>query len=182
MKNKNKLLFIIIAMFIVTVQAQATCNKSDVIKLIDKGFSKMEISRICGLQQQSTKKKSKWINPKHIVCRSKGGEINEGVCISDWQQANSICNVSGGQLPIIHEFKKIVSDCGGEVNKYNQNGNNSNYQACYKEKGFSSSNEYWSASQYGENTKSVWVVNFKFGGIGDKVKTEKKYVRCLRGK
>lgn len=48
MKTKLTLLA---GILLFAVQANASCTKSEVIKLIDKGFSKTEINSICDIQR-----------------------------------------------------------------------------------------------------------------------------------
>ena len=74
MKNKTKS-GLVILMLIFASHSYATCTKDEVMKLVDKGFSKTEISNICGLAKETSSPKSKadrWITPKNSTCRSGG--------------------------------------------------------------------------------------------------------------
>ena len=165
----------------------ATCNKQEVMKLIDKGFSKTEISSICDIQAKSTatpKPKSKWITPINSICRAKGGKLYKGVCEANWQQAKSICRASGRRLPTKNELISIISECGGNTansdSAYTENREDPNYQACYKQKGFSASNGYWSSTTYAGGSSNAWRVYFDDGCQGNSHKSNSFYVRCVR--
>ena len=164
----------------------ATCSKSEVIKLIDKGFSKTEINSICDIQTKSTTKskpKSKWISPARKACTKNGGKLKSGgICIADWHSAKRICSAADGRLPSINELKSVVTGCGGEINDYDNNKNDSSYQSCYKQKGFSASDDYWSSSVYVSDSKSAWFVYFEYGRTSNYYKTNEYYVRCVRGR
>ena len=156
------------------------------MKLIDKGFSKTEISSICDIQTKrstTTKPKSKWISPARKACTKNGGKLKSGgICVADWHSAKRICSAAGGRLPNINELKSVLTGCGGEINDYDYNRNDSSYQACYKQKGFSSSDYYWSSSVYVFDKRCAWFVNFKIGSQYIYNKTDEGYVRCVRGR
>jgi len=128
---------------------------------------------------------SKWINPSNSVCKANGGEFYKGVCYANWKDAQKICRVSGGRLPTIDELNKVVTACGGEVtkdwisHKIIQNNNNSNYQNCYKEKGFIFY-YYWSSTTNARYTNYAWGVNFGYGYTRNYSKSYNSYVRCVR--
>jgi hypothetical protein len=182
MKTKIKLALAGLSLALFTSSAYAECSKSEVMKLIDKGFSKTEISSICGIAQKAStakRKTSKWITPKNTTCRSKGGKLYKGVCEANWQNAKAICRASGGRLPQISELKKVITDCGGAVNADEENRGDPNYQSCYKRKGFISSN-YWSSSTYASYTNNAWYVYFYNGYTDSNYKDYSLYVRCVR--
>ena len=166
----------------------ATCNKQEVMKLIDKGFSKTEISSICDIQAKSTatpKPKSKWITPSNSTCRSKGGKLYKGICQANWQQAKSICRASGGRLPTKNELISVISECGGNTanrdSAYTENREDPKYQSCYKQKGFIASYSYWSSTTNAGYSSNAWVVYFYDGYqsyYGNK--SNSNYVRCVR--
>lgn len=164
----------------------ATCSKSEVMKLIDKGFSKTEINSICDIQTKSTttaKPKSKWISPARKACTKNGGKLKSGgICSADWYSAKRICSVAGGRLPNINELTSAVTSCGGEINDWDNNENDSSYQSCYKQKGFSPSGIYWSSSVSVSDSKNAWVVYFKDAYAYSSGKTNEYYVRCVRGR
>ena len=131
-----------------------------------------------------TTNKSKWITPSNSVCKSNGGEVDGDGCLADWEDAKNICSASGGRLPTIDELKKVVTDCGGEmkddtVEEWKRNQNNSNYQSCYKQKGFTS-NYYWSSTTDASYTNYAWGVNFDNGYTNYGSKSDNGYVRCVR--
>ena len=180
---------------LLSTYALATCNKQEIMKLIDKGFSKTEINSICDIQAKSTAKpkpKSKWITPSNSTCRAKGGRLYKGICEAKWQQAKNICSASGGRLPTRDELIQIIVACGGVIANYEIDGNSRwnektkenqedpNYQNCYKQKGFPSTNDYWSSLSYIPDTKNACFVNFKMGGTSYSGKVSEFYVRCIK--
>jgi hypothetical protein len=190
-KMKTKLTLLATILLLVT-QANATCTKTEVMKLIDKGFGKAEISSICDIHATSTTKhklkpKSKWMSPSRKACTKNGGKLKSGgICAANWQNAKRICSVSGGRLPNINELKSVLTSCGGLIGDYKFNKNNLSYQACYKQKGFFFSGDdwsdyYWSSSVYVPDTVCTWAVNFRVGDVGGADKTDEYYVRCVRG-
>ena len=128
---------------------------------------------------------TKWITPSNSVCKNNGGrvnsgEVNNGECYSNWNNAKKICSASGGELPSINELKKVITDCGGEMNDENiQNQDNSSYRSCYERKSFTSSH-YWSSTTYASNTSHAWRVYFHLGYAGSKDKSGSLYIRCVR--
>ena len=185
-KNEMKLKMILLLTGLLSTYSYATCSKTEVMKLIDKGFSKTEINSICDIQAQSTtssKPKSKWMNPSRKACTKNGGKLKSGgICVADWHSAKRICSAAGGRLPNINELKSVLTGCGGEINDYDYNRNDSSYQACYKQKGFSSSDYYWSSSVLVSYRKGAWYVSFKVGNADDRSKAVESYVRCVRGR
>ena len=150
------------------------------------------------VSQQPT---SKWITPKDSVCKANGGEIDKyGVCKAKWEEAKQICRASGGSLPTKEVLGQVVSDCGGILGNWwikenasleslfdssgltedsAKNIKNSNYQSCYKSKGFNS-NDYWSSTTNVTNTNNAWYVSFHYGYQNNYTKDNSSYVRCVR--
>ena len=128
---------------------------------------------------------SKWITPKDSVCRAIGGELYKGVCQATWQNAKKICSASGGQLPSRDDLHKVITDCGGIADangdEWDKNENNSRYQSCRKQKGFTSTYYYWSSATGASDTSGAWVVRFYNGIDYWNSKSNEYYVRCVRG-
>ena len=120
---------------------------------------------------------SKWLKPSSSVCKANGGKMLNGVCTAHWENSKKICSASGGSLPSIDDLRKVVTDCGGVIDDYTNNINNSNYQSCYKQRGFTSS-FYWSSTE--EDSSSAWGVFFNdsLGNWGSK--TYDGYALCVR--
>ena len=133
--------------------------------------------------QSSSSSSGKWITPSNSVCKSNGGKVDSDGCEATWSDAKKICSASGGRLPTIDELKKVVTDCGGEmkygnVAEWKRNSNNSSYQSCYKEKGFSRG-WYWSKTS--KNSSQAWYVYFRHGSDYWHYKTYTSYVLCVSG-
>jgi len=133
---------------------------------------------------------SKWITPTDGVCRSNGGKINKIGCYANLKNAKKICSASGGRLPTIDELRGVIIDCGGTLTTFgdkdwdsltDKNIANKSYQSCYKKKGFSSSNSYWSATTRASDSRYAWFVTFDYGVDGWYSKTGEGYIRCVRG-
>lgn len=120
---------------------------------------------------------SKWLKPSSSTCTQNGGKMVDGVCKANWENAKKICRASGASLPSIDDLRKVVTDCGGVIDDYVNNENNSNYQTCYKQKGFTS-NYYWSSTKKGSS--SAGLVNFDNGNDIRYVKTRNIYALCVR--
>ena len=129
---------------------------------------------------------SKWITPKDSVCKANGGKIDEyGLCEAKWKDAKKICSVNGARLPTINELKEVVTDCGGEMKddssaELKRNRNNNQYQKCYKKKGFTNSNDYWSSTTNVNYNNHTWLVSFDYGLQNYSSKANRNYVRCVR--
>ena len=133
------------------------------------------------VQSTVTTSTSQWITPKDNICRSNGGKIDKyGICDATWKSANSICRASGGTLPSKEVLGQIITDCGGEIDAYNDNINDSKYQSCYKNKGFSYSSHYWSSLTNTNSNDYAWIVNFDGGLQDDNAKDNNYHVRCVR--
>ena len=175
-----KLKFVLVPLAVLgfAVGSYADCSKDDIIKLIDKGFTKKEIKGACGKSEKKTS--LKWIDPSNKTCMSYGGKIKDGICSATWSTAKDICSASSGRLPSIYELKKVVVDCGGTIDDFNNNKADSVYQNCYKQKGFSSSRYYWSSTANSIFTSTAWHVYFIGGDTGDFYESYNGYVRCVR--
>jgi len=97
-----------------------------------------------------------------------------------WKKAKQICRDNGGRLPTIEELREVVRDCGGIIDAYSENTNNSSYQSCYKRKGFTSY-YYWSSTTSASDSSDAWNVHF-YGGNGFRNgKGDEDRVRCVGG-
>ena len=177
---KLKFMLGLLAVLGLAVGSYADCSKDEILKLIDKGFSKSEIKGICN-KSESKPKGLSWVTPSDKTCKANGGKIDEdGICEAKWMEAKDICRASDGRLPDRYELKKVIVDCGGIANDYDNNKANSAYQSCYKRKGFSSSNNYWSSSTFKGYEYAAWVIYFGNGDVGGDSKDYNDYVRCVR--
>jgi hypothetical protein len=120
---------------------------------------------------------SKWLKPTNSTCTNNSGKMVNGVCRANWENAKKICSASGGSLPTIDALRKVVTDCGGVIDDYKNNRNNSNYQTCYKQRGFTS-NYYWSSTE--EDSSGAWVVSFGNGSDSWSIKSNNFYALCVR--
>ena len=121
----------------------------------------------------------KWVKPSQSVCESNGGSYN-GDCDANWENAKIICSAIGGVLPNIETLKTVITDCGGGIDDFSNNRENESYQACYKEKGFTS-NIYWSSTTFVSNSSEAWAIGFDAGNLLLGSKENEPSVRCVRG-
>lgn len=176
---KLKFVLIPLAVLGLVVVSYADCSKDEIMKLIDKGYTKTEINGICG-KSESKKKELEWVTPSNKTCVSYGGEIDKhGVCESNWATAKDICSASNATLPSLYELKKVIVDCGGKIDDFDNNSANSSYQSCYKRKGFTSY-YYWSSTTRASNTNYAWYVYFSNGGTDYYNESTNNNVRCVR--
>ena len=168
---KLKFVLVPLAVLGLAVGSYADDSENGISKFIDKLFSTTKINGI------SDKRESKlsWVNPSRKTCISYGGKIRDGECSIKWVQVKDICSASSARLPTIYEFRKVIVDCGGVVNDYD----NSFYQSCYKQKGFTS-NGYWSSTTDVSDTSDAWFVLFSNGSDYWYNKTNELRVRCVR--
>ncbi len=160
MKTTMKLTLAVLLIILFSGSIYAECSKNEVMKLVDKGFSKTEINSICGIAQKA----DKWITPTDITCKANGGRIiPDGVCSANFQDAKAICSASDGRLPTINELEKVIKYCGGDIGKAGANYANDNYQACCRRKGFTPDAMYHYVSYQGWSNGMVPVVNFRNG-------------------
>jgi len=130
-------------------------------------MKKLILVSIASLLLSSTYANAEWVIPK-------------GVGAENWEDSKSICQSIGGRLPTKNELEKVITDCGGVVNAYDNNVANSSYQSCYKRKGFSSDKYYWSSTSISGNTNNAWVVGFNYGDVSNGNKDNNNYLRCVR--
>ncbi|CAA6806746.1 MAG: Unknown protein [uncultured Sulfurovum sp.] len=169
-----KIKFVLLVVLGFAMGSYADCSKDEILKLLDKGYSKSEVDGICG---ESEKKKAlKWITPSKSVCVGNGGKIVDGSCEAKWSDAKKTCNVSGGKLATKSEFIKVIIDCGGKINTNNLS--NSFYYSCFKNKGFIS-NHYWSSSPSSVNHEHALTVNLENANWTHANKALNRYVRCI---
>jgi len=134
-----------------------------------------ENERLKNKQNRAVTSTSKWITP-----------TKERVT---WKKAKELCRENGARLPTLKELKKVVIDCGGSFTIHgdkdwdsltDKNKVNKSYQSCYKKKGFTSSDYYWSSATYVSNYNNVWSVSFNYGSQYDSSKDNSLYVYCVR--
>jgi len=129
----------------------------------------------------TTYTKAEWIDPPRKVCSKNGGKfIHKDGCKASWIDANRICHASGGKLPTIDELKKVVMQCGGEIDTYENNLYNLSYQQCYKQKGFGHDKNYWSETTTFYDVYGAWSINFKYGSQDDSYKNCLNDVKCIK--
>jgi hypothetical protein len=123
----------------------------------------------------------KWLKIANSICKRNGGKISKWGCQANWNNAKKICWASGGRLMTKSEAKQVTLDCGVEikirsnVDEMERNKNNTSYQSCYKQKGFSSSN-YWCDYERNENSFAVEFYRAIHPFYGDQF--DNHYVRC----
>ncbi|MFK5975102.1 MAG: hypothetical protein QM493_01220 [Sulfurovum sp.] len=120
-----------------------------------------------------------WITPTDKICIDNGGNIEEKLCVSRWEEAKKICKASEGVLPPLDILKSVITKCTGIIDDRNANQNNVKYSKCYKEKGFSMY-AYWSDRTNEENENDAWYVGFFYGSLYEFNKKHFNYVRCLK--
>jgi len=128
---------------------------------------------------------SKWITPTNSVCKANGGKIYKGVCQANWKNAKKVCSQSGGRLPSREDFHNVITACGGIADADNnqqwaKNEKNSSYQSCYKQKGFSDNDWYWTRESHEEYSSNPWGVHFRSGNDFWGNKTNLNYALCVR--
>ena len=121
------------------------------------------------------------VDPSEESCIKNGGKIYEGVCYANWENAKKICKVNTARLPTIEELKAVIKKCGGVVDAFDKNKNNSHYQNCYKKLGFTS-NDYWSSTTSVNNSSYAWYVYFYYGNSNRNGKSVTYSVRCVRSR
>lgn len=144
-----------------------------------KTFLKISLATI--ITSSSLLAAPKWIDPPRKNCTSNGGKLAEGgVCSASWENATAICASLGAKLPTIEQLRKEVENCGGVINDFDNNKNDPAYQSCYKNKGFSSADGYWSSSPYVSDSSYAWNVYFYDGNDLPNHKSGSDFVRCAR--
>lgn len=123
----------------------------------------------------------KWIDPPRKNCTSNGGKLAEGgVCEATWENATTICASLGAKLPTIEQLRKEVENCGGVVWERDNNINDPAYQSCYKNKGFSSADAYWSSSPSTHELSNQWKMYFGHGVNITSHESLNGNIRCVR--
>lgn len=186
-KRMKNLLSGLLLLSVLTTTFHAECTKSELKKLIEKGYKKNEIVKICDIKTKSTAtkmiKEVKWITPKDSTCHANGGKLNKGICQATWNNAKTICHASDGRLPMIQELIEVINDCAGNMadtdSAWNENRRDTNYQDCYQKKGFSASNIYWSSTSY-TGRSGAWSLHFYDGFQYYGHKSNGGYVRCVK--
>lgn len=121
--------------------------------------------------------RNQWITPTNSICTSNNGKLKKGACLAPWEDAKSICRLSGGSLASIEDLKAVIIECGGQSYSTGERSSNKNYRSCYKEKGFKWKH-YWSnESSYGDD-KAASVL-FTNGDIGFGTISKYTGVRCV---
>ncbi|CAA6801455.1 MAG: Caspase (Peptidase) [uncultured Sulfurovum sp.] len=127
---------------------------------------------------------SKWLKPTNSVCKANGGKIYKGVCQANWENAKKICSQSRARLPSKNDLHKVIKDCGGiadaNSDEWGKNYNNSSYQSCYKQKGFSTNDWYWTRETYEQDSSYAWIVHFYRGRDDWHGKAGNGYALCVR--
>ena len=163
-------------------RTEMTVTKNRVRIVVEKGSRFTVKFSVEGEDEvrESSSSDLKWIIPSKSVCKSNGGEINVFGCESTWLNAKKICNASQGSLPTINLLRKMVTNCGGEINRdieavKDRNRYNDTYEKCYEKKGFSLW-YHWSDTSY--SSTEVWSLYVSGGSdkIEDKIDTG--YVMC----
>ena len=109
--------------------------------------------------------KPTWIKPSTDICINSGGVTNKSECNTTWKEAKKICQVMGGRLPNIEEYKAIIEECGDN-------------SICYQKIGFSLQSGYWSStSQTPYN--HAWIAYFNTAHYFHFSKDIQNYVRCI---
>jgi len=170
--------FFLIVISCITV-TNADCSKDEIMKLIDKDFSKKEIKSICSNSRDKTIN-TQWIKLSNRECIESGGEIYGGICLSNWSDANKICSLAGGRLATRFELKNSIIRCGGMVDEYDNNTRSKSYQHCFMKDGFSSMYDYWSSTSCRTNKQDAWVAYMGSGNVYNYDKDGKSYVRCVK--
>jgi len=180
MNNSIKLKFLsgLLIILGLAVGSYADCTKDEILKFLDKNFSKVEIEKICNKNEEKTKELT-FITPSHQICVDNGGKMNSDGCSANWENAKSICNKSNARLISSEELKQVLIDCGAIINEYDKNVANFSYRSCHKKKGFES-NYYWSnLGLINHNNDSATNVNFGGAMIGTSKRSSNLFVRCV---
>jgi len=172
------------------VSSYASCNKDEILSLVDTGFSKQEIKDICKseapkiVEKTQNKEDNKWLSPSKELCLSKGGAMRDKGCETSWIKANKICKAMDSRLATIEELDKVMLDCGAVMKtdsfKERQgNSENSDYVTCHEKQGFSSA-PYWSSSDSKKGKEYVWNAYFGSGSHADFYRNGQEFVRCIK--
>ncbi len=166
-------------------------TKNRVIITLEKGSSFKANFYIVGENRQSTSRSSglQWLDISRGTCERYGGKMEEGVCKADWYESNKICSAMSARLPSVNELNAVTKTCGGTPVRYgsddfdsisNKNRANSSYQSCYKRKGFSNNDFYWSSTSFSGKTDNAWFAFFRSGRVHYDTKGNSYYFKCVR--
>ncbi|MFT5661094.1 MAG: hypothetical protein ACI9TV_001740 [Sulfurimonas sp.] len=86
----------------------------------------------------------------------------------DYCEASTLGSQSDWRLPNINELTSIVKDTDSHTSISNVFGN-------------TTSNHYWSSTTKASDIGRAWWVSFDFGYDSSDDKTDRNYVRCVRG-
>ena len=170
--------FILMLTSLLTV-VNADCSKDEIMKLINKDFSKKEIKSICR-DSKSNIANTEWIKLSNEKCIEYGGEIYGSTCLSNWSNANKICSMLGARLATRLELKNSIIQCGGMIDEYDKNTKSESYKLCSKNDGFSSMYDYWSSTSCRTNKQDAWVAYMGSGNVYNYDKEGESYVRCVK--
>ena len=131
-----------------------------------------------------------WIDPIKDVClKHKGDYSNDGMCDTYGEEAQNICQETGGSVPTLSELRKLITVCGGEMvytdgsdsdkAKMDKNKKNKAYQSCYQKKGFKAKYGYWTATEHSVNDPSLIYVYFD-DAVYDWYDGWRRIVRCVK--
>jgi hypothetical protein len=166
-------------------------TKNRVRITVEKGSKFKAKFDIVGGNTTSTSRSSglKWLDVSSSTCERYGGKMYEGGCKADWHEANKICSSMSARLPSVNELNAVTKTCGGTPTRFgsddwysitDKNIANSFYQSCYKRKGFSDYDYYWSSTSISGGTDGAWLVFFSNGYVNDYYKDDNGYLRCVR--
>jgi len=95
-----------------------------------------------------------FVTPSKSTCLRHGGRWNSNfdVCQASWSKAKKICRTSGGRLPSLNEFKRVIRSCGGVPIDGEKMGNERHRtnSLCYKRLGirYIFHGDYWTSTAY----------------------------------
>jgi hypothetical protein len=172
-------------------ECEVLIRKNRVIITIGRGSTfKAEFYAVDG-NRQSTSRSSglTWLDVSRDTCERYGGELYIGICKADWDEAKNICSAMSARLPSVNELNAVTKTCGGTPVRYgsddfdsisNKNRANSSYQSCYKRKGFSNNDFYWSSTSFSGKTDNAWFAFFRSGRVHYDTKGNSYYFKCVR--
>ena len=141
----------------------------------DDGLTQSDNISITVLNKSETTQK--WITPSQSTCTEYEGYWGNERCDSRQYHAKTICSESGGTLPLIEELKDVIIQCGGVIDDHENNKNNTSYQTCYQNLGFTS--KYWSSSLDQYDDLGLYV-DFQDGSVNLMPPSNSLLVRCLK--
>jgi len=130
-------------------------------------MKKLILASIASLLLGTTYSSAGWVTPK-------------GVGEKRLEDTKAVCEKIGAKVPTVNELKKVITSCGGVVDDWEKNENNSAYKSCVKKKGFSSEKWYWSSTLVSGKTYNAKVVDFRHGTLNDSGMDSIYYLRCVK--